>query len=284
MGAAAERWTALVGNRTRGEGPRPGGRGMGPGPGPGMAERLREDASRDMTRAPLYQAVLAALGPERTVLDIGAGPGRYSLPLARAGCRVWAVEPGDPMREILEADRARLAPEAAARLTVVAGAWPESRDAVPPVEVAFASLVIHFCPDAPAFLRAMSAAASRRCLLAIRERQMNPLVETLWPRFHPERPFPRQPVLADLRAVLEEVGISAEVQVHEAMRRYGHFASREEARSQLAGMLGVEGPDDLTRLDEALDGLLTPGADGGVAAGEPVREGLLEWTPVLSWA
>ena len=278
MGLAAERWMALVANRTRGDGPSPGARGMGPGPG--MAERLREDASHDMTRAPLYQAVLAGLGPERTVLDIGAGPGRYSLPLARAGCRVWAVEPGDPMRQVLEADRATLAPEAAARLTVVAGAWPESRAVVPPVEVAFASLVIHFCPDAPAFLRAMSAAASRRCLLAIREGQMNPLVEALWPRFHPDRPFPRQPVLSDLRAVLEEVGILAEVRVHGAMRRYGHFASREEARTRLAGMLGVEGPDDLARLDEALDGQLTPGEDGGVAAGEPVREGLLEWTPV----
>jgi len=272
MGTAAARWTELVSNRHR-----PGG---GPGRGgPGrMAENLREAGRRDMTRTPVFEAVVAGLGPERTVLDIGAGPGRYTLPLARAGCRVWALEPGEQMRQFLKEDAAALPAEASGRITVVAATWPEARDTVPVVEVALASLVIHFCPDAAGFLAAMEAAATRRCVLAIRVGQMQPLVAALWPRFHPERPLPGQPVLADLLGVMEEAGIHPDVHRHEAVRAYGRYASRDEARSQLAAALHLEDDADLARLDTELGPLLVP-AEGGWRAAEPMHEAVVSWTP-----
>lgn len=273
MGASAARWTELVSHRHR----QPGGPGRG---GPGrMAENLREAGRRDMTRTPVYQAVVEALGPERTVLDIGAGPGRYTLPLARAGCRVWALEPSDVGRGYLREDAAQLPPEAAAAITVLAETWPDGRAAVPPVEVALASLVIHFCPDAAGFLTAMEAAASRRCVLAIRVGQMQPLLATLWPIFHPEEPLPRQPVLADLLAVMDELGIRPEVHRHQAMRAYGRYASREEARDHLVAALHLEGAPALERLDAELAGRLVPTDDGGWRAAEGVQEAVVTWRP-----
>lgn len=272
MGSAMTRWRALVSDRQR-----PGG-GQGPG-GPGrMAENLREAGRRDMTRTPVFEAVIAGLGPERTVVDIGAGPGRYSLPLARAACRVWAVEPGETMRRYLQEDSGALPVEAVERITVIAGTWPDARAQVPVVEVALASLVIQFCPDAGGFLQAMEAVASRRCVLAIRVGQMDPLAAALWPRFHPERHGPRQPVLADLLQVMEEMGIRPEVRTHEAVRAYGRYASREEAASRLAAMLHLESATDLARLNAELTSLLVP-AEGGWRSAEPVLEAVVSWSP-----
>src|ERR1700761_6562026 len=37
------------------------------------------------------------LEPGSTVLDLGCGTGQLAVPLARAGCRVWAVDPDPEM-------------------------------------------------------------------------------------------------------------------------------------------------------------------------------------------
>lgn len=274
MGQAAARWSELVSARHR-TGGMPGGAGR-------MAQNLREAGRRDMTRTPVFSTVIEACGPDRTVLDIGAGPGRYTLPLAKAGCRVWAVEPGEVMRQYLEEDRQRLPAEAAGRIQVVAGAWPQARSAIPEVEVALASLVVHFSADAVGFLQGMQQAATRRCVLAIRVGQMEPLAARLWPVFHPERPAPLQPVLADLLAVMREMDIHPDVQEHEAVRAYGgRYASRQEARARLASILHLESEADLARLDAKLQEALVPDGDGW-RTGEPVREAVVSWAPPRS--
>ena len=273
---AAARWARLVAHRRSGRSPFPG---RGEGPPAGMAAGLRAASRRDMTRTPLFQAVVGALGPERTVLDLGAGTGRYTVPLARAGCRVWALEPSDGMREHLAEEMAALSLEEAARVHVVPRGWPEGRDAVPPVEVALASLVVHFSEDAVGFLQAMEAAATRRAVLAIRAGQMHPLAERLWPRFHPERPFPAQPILADLVDVLHEMGVEPEVGVHEAVRTYGRYATLEDARREAARMLDLTELDDLARLDAELPSALVQGDDGWRADAAPVHEAVVSWAP-----
>ena len=243
-----------------------------------MARNLREAAQRDMTRTPVFDAVIQACGPERTVLDIGAGPGRYTLPLAGAGCQVWALEPAEAMLRYLEEDRAALAPEAAGRITPVVGPWPQSRDRVPPVEVALASLVVHFCPDPVGFLAAMGDVARRRCVVAIRVGQMEPLLPILWPRFHPDQDRPRQPVLADLLDVMGEMGLHPDVHIHAALRPYGRYGSREEARERLAAMLRIEDTADLARLDAELQTLLVPDGDRWRST-ETVDEAVVSWAP-----
>ena len=64
-----------------------------------MMEGLRSSQdSRDAKDTPVFQEVLSHLGPERTVVDIGAGVGRYTIPFAESGCHVWAIEPSKPMQ------------------------------------------------------------------------------------------------------------------------------------------------------------------------------------------
>jgi SAM-dependent methyltransferase len=265
--SAAGRWASLVAQR--GDAPDLGA----------MAERLARDGRADMGATPAFRAVVAALGPARTVLDIGAGTGRYTLPLALAGCRVEALEPSPEMRARLEAALAAAPPAVRTRVRVSAEAWPAPPGAVPQVEVAFASLVIHFCADAPAFVRGMSRVAERRCVLAIRADQHHPVVERLWPRFHPDRPHPGQPVAADLLAVLGEMGIDAEVQLHEAARPYGSYPTPEDALRQLARLLRLEDAAEVAALRREVSTLLRPHGDGWRLEQPPVREALITWTP-----
>jgi SAM-dependent methyltransferase len=276
---AAEHWSQLVAHRG-GPGQNPGGgRAAAGGPDFGsMADRLMRDGRRDMTSTPAFEAVAGALGPERSVLDIGAGTGRYSLPLAAAGCRVQALEPSPEMRSRLEGARAELGEEVARRVRVIAAPWPAPAGTAEPAEVALASLVIHFCADAPGFIRAMAAAASRRCVIAIRADQHHPLVERLWPRFHPNLPHPAQPVADDLLWVLDEMGIRPEVRVHAPARPYGHYGSPEEAVRQISGLLRLDGTA-AEALHGEIRGLLRPEGDGWVVDGPPVREALVSWAP-----
>src|SRR4051794_39183105 len=51
-------------------------------------------------------AAAAAVGPQNTALDVGAGDGNVAIPLAKAGARVTAL---DPTPELFESGRARAA-------------------------------------------------------------------------------------------------------------------------------------------------------------------------------
>ncbi len=54
--------------------------------------------NRNLTLARLDKM---AIPPGSRVLDIGAGPGTFAIPLARGGCAVTAIEPLSVMREVL---------------------------------------------------------------------------------------------------------------------------------------------------------------------------------------
>ena len=75
-------------------------------------------ASRDADVGYYVTEAIASKGP---VLELGAGNGRITLPMARHGVKVWAVDHSRPMLADLRARLADEPPEVAARVTLVEG-------------------------------------------------------------------------------------------------------------------------------------------------------------------
>jgi SAM-dependent methyltransferase len=132
-----------------------------------LVERWRRMAARLDAGAAEPDALLAhildRLSPAMSVLDVGAGIGRWSLPLARRARAVTAVEPLPGMREIL-ADR--IAQSGLANVALAAAPWMEAE--VPPHDVVIAAHAVYATPDLAAFVRRLEAHARRSVYLALR--------------------------------------------------------------------------------------------------------------------
>ena len=112
---------------------------------------------------PLLDYILGRLTPEMSVLDIGAGIGRWTLPIARAVRCVTAVEPLAGMRQVLVE---RAASHGITNLEVVDDPWLEAE--MSPHDVAIAAHATYTTPDLLRFARKMDASARRSCYLALR--------------------------------------------------------------------------------------------------------------------
>ena len=121
---------------------------------------FRADPAR--TDEPALDALLALVRPGETWLDIGAGAGRYALPIAAAlatsGGSVVAIDPSSGMLDALREDAAA---SSISNIRVVEGRWP------PPDPTPFAAdvaLMAHVGYDIEAigpFLRAAEAVTRR---------------------------------------------------------------------------------------------------------------------------
>lgn len=205
-----------------------------------MAEGLkRSSETMDVTQSPIYQTVLSHLGSDRTVIDIGAGVGRFTVPLAEADCSVTAIEPAEEMLGHLRNALARS--QAESRVQVMQGTWPLTQ--VIQAEVALAAFVIQFSPDYAAFARAMEATATKHCVLAVHVDPIMGFLEPLWPLFHPDEPAPKMPGFVDIYPVLLQAGILADVHIFSETQE-PRWTDPAQAVPMIAARLGIQ--DDPT--------------------------------------
>ena len=133
-----------------------------------MVDRWRRvarqlDSGEKQDPDPLLDFILGRLGSEMSVLDIGAGIGRWTLPIAGRARHVTAVEPLPGMRQVL---LERVSSRALANLKVVDLPWMEAQ--VPLHDVAIAAHATYTTADLVGFVRKMEACARRTCYLALR--------------------------------------------------------------------------------------------------------------------
>ncbi len=168
-----------------------------------QAERFREGAPpRDFyaaiasdfrahprrTDEPALDVLRSLVVPGETWLDIGAGGGRYALPLALRAQTVIAIEPSDGMQGVL---RDGMAEHGISNIDIVSSLWP--MDAPPIADVA---LIAHIGYDIEAigpFLDAMEASAQRLCVAMLVTPSPPHPAEPFWPPIHGE---PRVPLPA----------------------------------------------------------------------------------------
>jgi SAM-dependent methyltransferase len=183
-----------------------------------------------------------------TALDVGAGVGRYTIPLAQQVARVTAVEPSAGMRGYLEEDARATG---LTNVTVVPATWEAAR--VEPCDIVLCSHVVYFITDIRAFLEKVRSNARGYVFMAIRTNQRDAALRELWEIVHKEARVP-EPGLMDLYPTLRQVlGVTANVQVVTyggGRNPLGRFDSIEDAMPEVRRQLLVaEGsPSEATAL------------------------------------
>jgi len=162
------------------------------------------------TDEPALSVLLASANDEQVWLDIGAGAGRYALPLALVVREVIAVEPSAGMRGAL---RTGMGEHGISNVRVVAGSWPEAAERLGDLPAADVSMIAHVGYDIEAigpFLDAMEQATRDRCVAVLTDRSPASVADPFWPLVHGEERVPL-PALPDLLEVLRTRGRETEV-------------------------------------------------------------------------
>lgn len=187
----------------------------------------RESAESD----PFYTHLRTRVTPQSSVLDVGAGTGRFALALAPHVRWVTALEPNGSMLQYLQQEREA---RGVSNLTTLQCSW-EDAPADLRADIVLCSHVLYPILDIEPFLMKLHAASEQICYLYLRATAIDSLTAPLWRHFHgDERKLP--PGYIHALDILYDMGIYACVEVVTApfTLRYPTLADAEaELREQL---------------------------------------------------
>lgn len=208
-----------------------------------QVERLRDlqPAEGDFwaRRAPTFRpgvldaeelpGLLELAEPDDIWLDIGAGGGRFAVPLSRHVARVIAVEPSAAMRGVL-VEAASL--EGRRNIEVVDLHWPPGPgDDAPVGDVSLVANVLYDVPSIEAFLTTLEAHTRRLCTVIISDRAPSTPDPAVWEALYGE-PLRALPALPELVGVLGALRRRYDVRTF-AMQREPAPVSIEDAMNEL---------------------------------------------------
>ncbi len=137
-----------------------------------------------------------------TLLDVGAGGGRFALPLAERNWRVTAAEPSDGMRAVL----AEAVSERSVTLDILSLRWPPPGGNLPRADVALCANVLYDVADLAPFVAALDRAARQAVVVYLPLTHPVGHLANLWEEFRGWR-VPDGPTYLDAAAVIFELGI-----------------------------------------------------------------------------
>lgn len=235
-----------------------------------VASSFKSDPRR--TDEPALEMLRALAAPGDTWLDIGAGGGRYALPLALVTREVIALDPSDAMLAVL---REGMDEFGVSNVRIVQSRWPSTESLS--ADVCLISHIGYDIEEIGPFLEAMEAAAGRLCVAVLLARSPAAVAEPFWPIVHGEARNPL-PALPEFLALQLARGRLCEVRLSE--RGPANYPSEESALRGLRLQLFVEpGEGADARLRRALADV-PRGADGSLQlSSEGVPLGVVSWRP-----
>jgi SAM-dependent methyltransferase len=263
-GPAAARWRKLVTARlAETERLQPGRGPLSPAFWDSRAKRFaRRMSVATAAGDPFYRRLRKATGRRTTVIDVGAGPGRFTLTLAPHVAAVTAVDPSAAMLDIC---RRQARTMGLGNVTCVTGRWDEVD--VPAADVVFSSYVVTLVADAAGFLTKMEACAHERAFLYLGAYTADAIMDPLWRHFHGTSRKPGATYL-DAVDVLRELGFKPEIEVVEVPARARFKTVADAARDYRDQLCLADTPEIRKELRGLLADWLIP-RDGGL--GVPLK-------------
>jgi len=185
---------------------------------------------------PLFQRVQQEVTAKTTVLDVGAGTGRFALGLAPQVQRVIAVEPNSTMLSFLQRDAAQ---QGIDNIECVNMTWEEA-PADLRADVVICSHVLYPIWDVEAFVAKLYAATLHTCYIYMRAVHLDALTAHLWRHFHGDERC-LSPAYIHALDVLYDMGLYADVEIVHMLPSL-RFHSIEQATEELTEQLIL--PDD----------------------------------------
>lgn len=149
------------------------------------------------------------------------------------------------LREFLRAD-AMAAGLDGERLRIVAASWEEA--SVSPADVVLCANVLTPIAEVAPFLQKLDAHARRRAYVILRATPMDAPIADLWRIVH-EAPYPRETTHADAYAVLDALGIAAQLTILPAHGSPWSFDRPEDATRLVRDRLWLGPPGQDPRAD-----------------------------------
>ncbi len=234
----------------------------------GYHRSTRETVASD----PFYLKLREVVTSETSVLDVGAGTGRFALALAPYAKQVIAVEPNAAMLDFLRED---VREQGITNISYSQNTWQDA-PADLQADIVICSHVIYPIRDIVPFLAKLNAAARHTCYLYVRVTPIDTLTAPIWKHFHGDDRH-LSPSAIHALDVLYEMGIYADVETARLPTSL-RFSSLDAAVQELPEQL-ILGDDEQTRaeLRTMLGDWLVP-RDGMLVP--PVKEMVVA---ILSW-
>lgn len=235
----------------------------------GNAERFwkRTQENSDKTDSTLNELPLT---PESRVLDIGSGPGRLAIPIAKKVSHVTAVEPASGMMDILKENMEK---QEIGNISCVSKRWEEvdvENDLDAPYDVVIASFSLGM-PEIEESIQKMQQASSKYVYIywfaGTTPWEKHSIV--LWPVLYGTNyvPGPKCDVLYNL---LYNMGIYPDVHVF-SMDYTNYFSSVEEAMDFYRDRYVIETQEQENILHDYLKDILVQENDQLVERGNSTR-------------
>ena len=138
-------------------------------------------ATKDtIARDPFFLRLRNEVTPQTSVLDVGAGTGRFTVALAPQAQHIIAVEPSAVMLDYLRRDARE---QGLTNISYVQTTWQDAPDDLH-ADIVICSHVLYPIRDIVPFLAKLQAALRRTCYIYLRATPMDALTAHLWRHFH----------------------------------------------------------------------------------------------------